>query len=75
MCIGSLIGGGPSKPAPIPALPAPVKETAANYDASKAAQEERRRLAAMGGQNSTFLTGGSGLKTQAPTAKKQLLGQ
>gem|GEM_PF-1355180 len=71
-------GGGGSAPAPMPApappLPQMVAPIEANTEARAAGDEERRRRAAASGRSDTILTGGLGLKDQAQTGGKKLLG-
>lgn len=67
-------GKGPSAPPPPPAPPRPESmEEQAAVSASREA--ERRRQAMAAGRESTMLTGGQGVTTEAPTASKTLLGQ
>ena len=62
----------PVAPPPVPQMVAPIE---ANTEARAAGEEERRRRAAASGRSDTILTGGSGLKDQAQTGGKKLLGQ
>jgi hypothetical protein len=53
-------------------IAAPNRVDDAVMEARNEARKEKRRA---GGRQGTLLTGGSGLSTQATTAKKTLLGQ
>lgn len=62
-----------SKPK-MPASPEPkVQEQDAAVSAAR--DNERRRIAAASGRNSTMLTGGAGITSPATTSAKTLLGQ
>lgn len=68
-------GGGKGSKAPDPA-PAPRPESAEEQQAVDMSRDrERRRRALAMGRESTMLTGGQGVTTQAATAQKTLLGQ
>jgi len=63
-------GGSPPSPPKIPQQEQKVQQAALD-----ARDEERRRLRAQAGYQSTALTGGAGLTAPANTGQKTLLGQ
>ena len=65
--MGSIFGG---QKAPAPA-PTPTRSDA---EVKAASEKERKRLLAKQGRRSTVKTGGQGDTSEAPTAKKKLLG-
>lgn len=67
----SFMGGGDAPPAVAPAPPPPTINDTSVADAAAAERLRQQRAA---GRASTDLTGGTGDTTEAPTAKKVLLG-
>lgn len=70
--IGGLFGGGKNEPEPPPMPVAPTRDNSAEIAEAERAERERARRAA--GRASTMVLGGMGDTSDAPTAKKQLLG-
>ncbi len=76
--MGAIFGGGgsSSKAPPVPAVlpPAPPQPKPASAKVKKAGKDQRSKARAALGRQSTILTSGQGLLTDASTSRKTLLG-
>lgn len=63
----------PKSPPPPPAPPPPPKPE--DKEVEEAKKKEEKRIRGMKGRESTILTSAFGIREQAPTIRKTLLGQ
>jgi hypothetical protein len=73
--VGSFFGGGQQQTAQqVAAAPIPVAPKVEDKEVTDATEAERQRQKRAAGRASTDLTGGLGDTSDAPSARKQLLG-